>query len=258
MLDQYEYAVFVAGMPRAGSMWTYNVVRQLIRLAGKIPWPEKVPPDERRALERALMAPAKPGYVNCIKTHYCIPVDRANIKIICNYRDIRDATLSYMRFMKCSFDAALESARASMSTTDHYLQAGSRNILPVDYDDVVGAPSLVVARVAAFIGVEATAAGIEDIVNQLSRERVSGRLKKLATVASGQDPESGPRFESDSHTHIRNLDGSYRAYDRETGFQGNHITSGRPGEWREALSAEQQRMLNELAGEWLRRYGLDA
>jgi len=117
MLEQKS--IFVAGMPRAGSMRTYNVVRRLIVLAGKSPWPERVPTDERSIIEDAFSKPAGDGRVYCIKTHYAIPLDRPDITILCNIRDIRDATLSFMRFMKCPFDVALESARESMKITDH-------------------------------------------------------------------------------------------------------------------------------------------
>ncbi|MHC4759520.1 MAG: O-linked N-acetylglucosamine transferase family protein, partial [Planctomycetota bacterium] len=37
--------IFVSSMPRAGSMWTYNVTRSLIHAAGLKPFPEKVPTD---------------------------------------------------------------------------------------------------------------------------------------------------------------------------------------------------------------------
>lgn len=248
----------MAGMPRAGSMWTYNVVRRLIVLAGKEPWPGKVPTDERSVVDDALSRPVSDGRVYCVKTHYAIDPDRPNIKIICNIRDIRDATLSFMRFMKCPFDMALESARESMKITDHYLRPASLSVLPVDYDDVVGAPSSVVVRIAGFIGVEASDAEVEDIVTQLSRERIQSRLEKLGSVELSESGDTQSRAVADDYASIRNVDGSYRVFDSETGFQSNHITSSRVGEWREAFSAKQQRTLNNLLGDWLRRYGFDA
>lgn len=228
-------------------MWTYNVVRQLVSLAGKTPWPEKVPPDESATIREALSKPADAGHIYCIKTHCALPVDRDDIKIICNVRDIRDATLSFMRFMKCPFEAALQSARDSMQITDHYLGSASLSVLPVDYDDLVLEPAAVVARVADFIGVDVDDKGIDGIVSRLSRDRVAARLEELAAVDA----------DSVRYARIRNLDGSARVYDYETGFQSNHITSNRDAEWREVLDADQQRMLNELLGDWLLRYGYE-
>jgi hypothetical protein len=255
MLEQNK--IFVAGMPRAGSMWTYNVVRRLIVLAGKAPWPERVPTDERQIIQQAFTRPAGDGKVYCIKTHYAIAPDRPDVRILCNIRDIRDATLSFMRFMKCPFMTALESARESMKITDHYLGSGSLSVLPVDYDDVVGASSSVVVKIAEFIGVEASDAEVGDIVAQLSRERMEARLERLGAVAVDQAGGIASRSEADLYTSIRNVDGSYRIYDYGTGFQSNHITSSRAGEWREVFDAERQRVLNELLGDWLRRYGYE-
>ena len=250
-------SIFVAGMPRAGSMWTYNVARQLITLAGKAPWPEQVPPDERPAIEEALSKPAGPGRVYCIKTHFAIPTDRKNIKIICNFRDIRDATLSFMRFMKCPFATALESARESMKITDYYLRSGSRSVMPVDYDDVVGASSSAVAKIADFIGVQASDNEINRIAHHLSRERVAVRLEKLAIEATGHPGTIATGSNTQMQTRLRNVDGSYRVLDYKTGFQTGHITSSQTGEWREAFTAEQQYALNKLLGDWLLRYGFD-
>lgn len=250
-------SIFVAGMPRAGSMWTYNVVRRLIILAGKTPWPEHVPTDERAIIKDAFSRPADEGRVYCIKTHYPVPVNKPGIKILCNFRDIRDATLSFMRFMKCPFNTALDSARDSMKITDYYLGSGALSVLPVDYDDVVGASSLVVKRIAGFIGVRVSDTKIDEIVEQLSRDVTLTRLKKLANVDVDQAGKIAPKSGQGRYSSIRNMDGSYRVYDHVTGFQSNHITSSRSGEWREAFNAEEQQALNELLSDWLRRYGFD-
>jgi len=250
-------SIFVAGMPRSGSMWTFNVARRLIRLGGALPWPDRIPPDERAIVKQAFARPAGKGRVYCIKTHYALALERPDIRILCNFRDIRDATLSYMRFMKCSFEAALESARESMKITDHYLRSGAETVLPVDYDDIIDAAASVVARIADFIGVQASDAEISDIAAQLSRDRMAARLEKLQEVSVNRNGGIESRLDADRYTSIRNMDGSYRVYDSETGFQSNHITSIRPGEWREAFTAEQQRALNELLGQWLRRYGFE-
>jgi len=254
---QGRKSIFVAGMPRAGSMWTYNVVRRLLVLAGMTPWPDKVPVNERPIIKKAFSRPAGAGRVYCIKTHYAIAIDRPDTRILCNFRDIRDATLSFMRFMKCPFEQALESARESMKITDHYLRAGAPSVLPVDYDDIATAAPSVVARIADFIGVEAGAAEINDIVEQLSRGRMQARLERLHDVAVNQAGEIQSRALAGRYASIRNTDGSYRVFDTETGFQSDHITSTHSGEWREAFTAEQQRILNELLGEWLRRYGFE-
>jgi hypothetical protein len=252
-----DYIIFVAGMPRAGSMWTYNVARRLITFSGKRPWPDRIPANERATVEKAFTRPAGPGKVYCIKTHFKLALDRPDIRILCNVRDIRDATLSFMRFMKCPFETALESARESMKITDYYLRSGSRFVLPVDYDDIASQATSLVTRIARFIGVEPDSTEIDDIVTQLSRDHTAARLRKLGNVTVDQRGAIESPEHANRYTSIRNIDGSYRVFDHETGFQSNHITSSRAGEWREIFTAEQQRVLNDLLGDWLQRYGFD-
>ena len=53
MIDSLPYkVVWVASMPRTGSMWAYNVVRELVRAAGRAVEPERVPVDELAMLAR--------------------------------------------------------------------------------------------------------------------------------------------------------------------------------------------------------------
>jgi hypothetical protein len=146
-----------------------------------------------------------------------------------------------------------------MRITDHYLGAASLSVLPVDYDDLVLEPAAVVARVADFIAVGVDDKGIDGIVSRLSRDRVATRLEELAAVDADQIARPGVAPDADNarYASIRNLDGSARVYDYETGFQSNHITSNRDAEWREVLDADQQRILNEVLGDWLLRYGYE-
>ncbi len=46
--------IFVAGMPRAGSMWTYNIVRELLKSKKCTVLPEKIPVSENDLITEAL------------------------------------------------------------------------------------------------------------------------------------------------------------------------------------------------------------
>ena len=237
-----DHAIFVAGMPRAGSMWTYNVTRHLIRLNGMKPLPEILPPDDTRAADAALRTAPPPGSVHCVKTHAMLPVRRSDIRILCNFRDIRDAALSFMRFTRSTFEEALESARQAMKITDHYFSHTGTTVLPIDYDDILETPEIVIQRIAGFIEVNVSGAQAATIAAELSRDRIARKVALLSD-RTGRT------------ARIRNRDGSYRLCDPGSGFQTNHITSSASGEWRHAFTEEQKRQLQEVLGDWLRRYG---
>jgi hypothetical protein len=250
----YSPIIFIAGMPRSGSMWTYNVCRSLITAAGKTPWPDEVPLDESPAIQHALYHPPAPDQVYCIKTHFQIPVGKPQMRIICNYRDIRDATLSYMRFMKCSFEQALAVALGSMQLTDHYLLSQDPNILPIRYDEMLNQPQQIISTLASFLTLPVESTEIEDIAQSLSRETVARQLEKLKTGKQNLESTTTDPVASGKISSVPNMDGSFRLHDSSTGFQTNHISSNRDGEWRDVFSDEEQEKLMAVASDWLRRY----
>jgi hypothetical protein len=235
-------------------MWTYNVCRRLITAAGKTPWPDEVPLDESPAIQHALAHPPAPNQIYCIKTHFRIPVGKPHMRIICNYRDIRDATLSYMRFMRCTFGKALAAARGSMELTDHYLQPQDPHVLPIRYNTMITQPQQTIIRLAEFLALPAEPADIEDIAQDLSRDAVARKLDKLKTDKQNTESSATDPVVPGKISSAPNMDGSFRLHDSSTGFQTNHISSSRDGEWRDAFSSKEQEKLLAISTDWLQRY----
>jgi len=245
--------IFVAGMSRSGSMWTYNIIRKLLESAGITPVPDTVPPDARQVTKEAFRTRLPGNRIYCIKTHNPVRLDRKEALIICTHRDVRDAMLSFMRFMHCSFEHSLQVAESMMQVTDYYLGEPRSNVLPVGYGDVVSHPHGVIVRLADFLGISVDADKVAAIESNFSRERVKQYLNELDAQHVKSSSRNSPAPEST--TTIRNLDGSFRIYDYKTGFQSRHITSRKEGEWRDVLSTEQQQQVNQLTTVWLKRYG---
>src|SRR5438309_1200344 len=97
-------AVWVASVPRTGSMWTFNVVRDLVRSTGRAVQPEIVPhaDEEMEAIGTAgLGDPGEAVYV--LKVHTRVPADMARSCYVVTRRDLRDSVVSFMRFTKTDF-----------------------------------------------------------------------------------------------------------------------------------------------------------
>jgi Sulfotransferase domain len=255
MAMDFNPIIFIAGMPRSGSMWTYNVCRRLIQAAGMTPWPDSVPLDEAPVIQEALSRPPAPNQFYCIKTHFEVPLGKPQMRIICNYRDIRDAMLSYMRFMKCPFDKGLAVAKGSMQLTDHYLQKKDPHVLPVSYDELTSHPLDTIRNLADFLSLQVKQSDIEAIAQALSREEVARQLKKLESVELDNSGSVQNKRAPGEYSGAQNFDGSFRVYDHGTGFQTNHISSHEDGEWRDVLTDSEKSALMEVASEWLARYG---
>lgn len=119
--------VMVAGMPRTGSIRTYNVARHLIQTAGFTPWSVHIQPDPISVFQLAVRHRVAASDRICIKVHARYEGTLPQGKVLCNLRDARDALVSCMRFMRCSF----EGFRASLELVDYYLAAVRRARRPL-------------------------------------------------------------------------------------------------------------------------------
>lgn len=240
----------VAGIPRTGSMWTYNVARRLIRMAGHTPWPVHIPPDPIPVFRQAMRFGVAARDVICIKVHSRFEGAVPGLKVLCNLRDIRDTVISYMRFMHCDFDDAIEGLGDSLSTTDYYLSEARFDVLDIRYENIMGCAAETIMRIGSFTGFPVSPDQAALIAKDYAREKIKSHVAGLDRGAAVMETRI-------AGTDQRNLDGSVRHYDEATGFQSGHVSNSRGGEWRTLLDASQQARLMALTGEWLTRHGYD-
>lgn len=248
--------VFIAGMPRCGSMWTYNITRSLITASGHTLIPETALVDETELLEE--LSSYTPPNVDfcCIKTHHAItPLDDDRVKIICNYRDVRDAVLSFKRFTHCTDEEAIEAAKGMMQITDHYCNLKNQDsILKLRYENLINEPYAIAKSINQFLGLRVSEKDIQKIIQEFSRKRVEKKLN-FFKISKFQALMKYLDKRSSFYELVENYDGSYRLFHKLTGFQSNHITDTKTGEWQEVFSPEKQKVLINLTSNWLDSYG---
>lgn len=246
--------IFVAGMSRAGSMWTYNIVRELVKKNKKHALPEKIPPDERQYIEFALSSPVLPDEVHCIKSHFRISADLNTehaVKFLCNYRDVRDSMLSYMRFMHSSFEQAISAAKDMMATTDYYLDSFAGEFIPVSYARIQQSPMDLILEISRFLDFDISEQEAKIIAHKFSRQKVKEMIRDLEKNKAKAKNKNKERY-----IEVANFDGTSRVYDVDTAFQSDHITSKNEGEWQTFFSDEQKTVIDELTRDWLKKHGL--
>jgi hypothetical protein len=250
--------VFIAGMSRAGSMWTYNVTRSIYETKNFVVLPESVPIDELDLMKSALVSEEKENEVYCIKTHFPLnsPLPtKHKIKIICNIRDVRDAFLSYIRFTHADFEDGIRAMTSMMTKTDYYLATFKDNLLSVRFEDLTNNPLSVVENISLFLEIDLTKNEKKEIVKKFSKPNVQKKLHDMSKVKldnNGQIEGIEQKLKFDS---IKNPDGSYRVFDKSTAFQTNHITSTKIGEWKSQFDKNKTDLLIHLSREWLLKHG---
>lgn len=247
--------VWVAGMPRSGSMWTFNVVRELVRHAGFRVLPEEIQlsdQDSAAYANREIPANRDPGAIFILKMHAFLHSLPSNNLVITNMRDIRDALMSFMRFMHVDFDQALGAYKGNMRLADHYLAFPEAQRMILRYEELTASPAETVARIAARMGIDIDDSAADEIAATFSKEKVKAltesKDRQYQRTSEGAQLPAGEIL-------LRRGDGTPATIDRKTGFQSNHVSDYQDGTWRQSLSEDQIGALENTFSDWLVRNG---
>ena len=148
--------IWISTAPRTGSMWTFNITRDIFRLAKRKVEPEDVPQLDDEMLELAIQHSFEsedPERIWVLKCHKLMRPDLPKSKVITTHRDPRDVLVSFKDFMKTSYEHSLAIARAVVQFTDVYEQYDPDYLLMVPYADIESQPVDVVRRIADFVGI---------------------------------------------------------------------------------------------------------
>ena len=239
-------AIWIASVPRTGSMWTFNVARDLVRSTSRPALPEIVPQGdaEMEAIGRQGIAAQDGVYV--LKVHTPIAGDLAASMFLVTRRDIHDSLVSFMRFTHADFDAGLRFVAGAIRLDEHYSRLPADRTLAIDYADIIAAPARVVAAIAARLSIEASEPLIAEIVERYSKRNVVSRVSAREAMLREQISTGQP---VDRRDFVPQPDKSLRAFDPATGFQSGHVSAYQEGDWRQILTASQQAALEALIAE---------
>lgn len=235
-------AVWIATHPRTGSMWTTNVVREIVRVEGM----QVVPPeafkldDKTLAYGQAHIAENRAG-IAVLKVHKPVPVLPRSAGIVTR-RDVRDAMMSYMRFMRLPFERGVRWANAVLRAGPNVLYPGEPRLV-VDYVAISQDPVRVVREIAAFLGAELAVGRSEEISAKLSKTAVK-QLVDAAHQAVVDKVRAGEKVDANRVVVLSQK--NWRAYDPSTGFQSGHVSDYRDGDWQTLLTEEQKAVINRL------------
>jgi hypothetical protein len=248
-----ENIVWISSAPRTGSMWTYNVCRELLKLGKRNVLPKILPKadgDMFSYYNKALRDKKVANYY-CLKVHSCLTSDLHNSKIITTIRDPRQVTYSFQRFMKCDF----ESAFAAAATIHNYVLAYEKSKSPklfLRYDDITNIPCDVVWKINKFLELNLSQNVIKRVSEKLSLASVKKIIDK-STIKLEKDMRSGANIKSDRIVQLSSQ--NYRAFDPSTGFQTGHIAEPSDGSWVTAYDDTQKDYLWKIFSGFCERHG---
>jgi hypothetical protein len=219
--------VLCNGMPRSASTWSYNVAMALLRYTA-----DEVHGAYDENLHRFLRTLPASCVHAVVKCH---SLDGAGIglaqvhaaKVIYTWRNLADATASYMTMFDIDFDRTL----ALMSSSLDLYQCHRRNgALILGYEAITQRATESVAAVAANLNVAASQDQIAEIAEANSFDRMREKVKEIGSLDYGE----------------RLIRHERTSYDPETLLNLDHIRDGSTGYGASQLNQTQLRHIDEL------------
>ena len=235
---------WISTAPRTGSMWLYNVTKEILKLSRINIIPINIPKNEEKFFEifdkqSLIDQNDKNKYV--FKIHNILNPDLPRSKILTTIRDPRDICISFKEFMKTDFNTALEAAKSLLNFEKTYKTYNKEYLKFFKYENIEEKTLETILEIANFIGYKISYKDAENISIKYSKKKIENLIKKndenlLSKIKNKE------KIDESSILYL-NKD-NYRSFDSTTGFQTNHISNRNPGDWSKFFSSKEIEILN--------------
>lgn len=229
-------SIWVASIPRTGSMWTANVVKEIFTKSNFNTYPKQTIPSDIETInffyKNALHDQNRNNrYV--FKVHVKLNSDLSRSKIIFNIRNPYEVCASHYQFMRCKLDEAIKNAGFSFKFFDFYSNK-KIELLKINFEDIEYKPVEIIKKISIFCETEISDEKLSLINQKLKKENIKkiirrndDKIKKKILNKEIIIPNEIVKINKDN----------YRSFDIETGFQTNHISKKSNKNWRKLFSS---------------------
>ena len=237
-------AIFCTGLRHSASTWSYNVCRLmehelskqenclLSRGYAEMEHLDKILINEKDTNHRLVFKSHVPG----AEVRKWIQEGKA--KNITTIRDPRDCVRSAYKNRGQTFEYALNKILWNLQVTNEFF--GDKFSLLVRYEEMMVDPLKQIERIARYLGIKLANDSVNVIHRQTCPEAWEGTLKKLEEKAAVTG-ETETRNVRDNKTHIHL----------------KHLGDKKIGGWKKTFTEEQQALLNNHLGPWIKALGYD-
>ena len=174
--------IVVYGYPRTGSMWVYNILREIVQLCRYDIIPKRIPKSDKEMLKihKNNLDINNKKIISIIKVHTLLDkYQLRNAFIFMTKRDPRDSLISYMRFMKVkNWDIAhkLEHISGYIDSVKHLRNTiNSQFFFEIDYKDITLRPINLIMKILNFLKIDLK----EDQIKYISKKYSKDSVKKI-------------------------------------------------------------------------------
>lgn len=249
--------VWISTAPRAGSMWVFNITREINKISDFIVLPTEIPHDDETQFsiyENQALKDNNNKNFYVLKIHNILKQNIKRSKIITVIRDPRDLCASFKEFQKVDFNKALQAGKDSIRMIKKYKDYDRNYLLTIKYENIENSPLETTAKIAKFINKDINENQTKQIVRKFTRENVKKIISAKNLVVENKIKNKIPLNKSEFVSLGNKL---IRTFDEKTGFQTNHISNRKSGEWQKNFSDDEIKVLNGEFSQFLKDYGYD-
>lgn len=235
---------WISTAPRTGSMWLFNVTKEIFNLSKLNVLPMKIPQSDKEFFEifknQTLVDQNKLNrYV--FKVHTILKYDLPRAKILTMIRDPRDVCVSVKEFMKTDFNTALETTKSLLDYEKIYKTYDKNYLRFLRYEDIENKTIKTILEIANFIGCEINVKIAENISLKYNKNRIKKLIKNNDEYLFSKMKNKEKINKSEIVYFSKD---NYRSFDTKTGFQTNHISNRNSGDWKKFLSTKEIEIIN--------------
>ena len=235
-------SIWVATVPRTGSMWTTNVIREIFssNKLQTLPDTQKISDEEwLNYYKNDVLFDQNSSNRHVLKIHEKLTKIPPRSKIVTTIRNPYDLCASYHQFMKCNIVKSIELAESIKVFLDHYKNL-SAEILTIKYEDIETQPETIIKTLALYCELSLSDNEVSRICKKYNKSEVKKIIDKNDFEAKQNDNYRNDRFRI-----LQLSDGNTRSYDLKTGFQTGHISNRKVGEWRKVFLTKEIKIIIE-------------
>ena len=238
--------IWVSTVVRTGSMWLFNITREILNLRKFNVLPEKIPKFDEDHFEIFHQKSLQDqNHLNkyVFKVHQILKQEIPHSKILTTIRDPRDICVSCMKFMKKNFQQSLDISKNIITYYNTYEKYSKEKLKFIKYEKSIEKDTVkTIEDISEFIECKISFNEARKISEKFSKDNVT-QLIKINDEKLKNKIKEKKEINRDTEIVYFSKD-NYRAYDANTGFQTNHISSSSSQEWKKILTKEEIKILN--------------
>ena len=249
--------IWISSPPRTGSMWVFNITREIYKYLGFNVKPISIPQNEIEMFDiyknQALNEKNREiKYI--LKVHTILKPNLLKSKIITTLRDPRDLCISFKEFMKSDFNSSFRAAKTVKSFSNIYKKFKDDYLLTIKYENIEKNSTDQILNIAKFLNKELNIKQAEQISEKFSKNKVLDIINKNNELMNDKLKKN---LEIDEKKVVIISKENIRSFDTSTGFQTGHISARKCGDWRNYFSKNEIKILNDEFKFWLKEFGYE-